>query len=384
MILYLDPFMGIAGDMTVSALVDLGADPAAVNASLGALGLDGLAFSFQPVQRQGLRATYATVTYPAEHGHRHLSEILALLGRPGLSPKVRETATAVFTRLAEAEAAVHGCPVEKVHFHEVGAADAIADIVGACAAWESLGAPPVECGPLNLGSGFTVMEHGTFPVPPPAVAQLVEGIPTFAFGAPIERTTPTGAALATTWSRRFGLLPAGTIQKTGYGAGTKETPGAPNVLRAFLIAEEATAGAVMVLECHLDDMTPQLLAGALDTLRDMGARDVTCTPTSGKKGRSGWKVTLLCDVGQEKAFSEELLLRTTTIGVRFSRWERMELPRRIFEVETPHGTLRVKEVTLPDGSLRRHPEWDDLRVLSQISGINELQLLRELASLIHG
>jgi len=383
MILYLDPFMGIAGDMTVSALVDLGADPKAVRAALEALGLPGLAFSFSPAHRQGLRATFGTVTYPEGHGHRHLSDILELLARPGLSPRVREMGTAVFTRLAEAEAAVHGCPIEKVHFHEVGAADAIADIVGACAAWESLGAPPVECGPLNLGSGFTTMEHGTFPVPPPAVAQLVTGIPTFAFGEPMERTTPTGAALATTLARRFGSIPAGRIQRAGYGAGTKDTKGAPNVLRAFLVAEASTEGAVMVLECHLDDMTPQLLAGALDSLRDMGARDVICTPVHGKKGRTGWQVTLLCDLGQERTFAEELLTRTTTIGVRFSRWERVELPRRILEIETPHGTLRVKEVTLPDGSTRRQPEWDDLRVISQISGLSELQLLQEYHSLIH-
>jgi uncharacterized protein (DUF111 family) len=215
------------------------------------------------------------------------------------------------------------------------------------------------------------------------VVELVKGVPTFSFGSPIERTTPTGAALATTLARRFGPLPSGRIQRAGYGAGTKETPGAPNVLRALLVAEEPAEGVVAVLECHLDDMTPQLLAGALDTLRDMGARDLTCAPVQGKKGRSGWMVTLLCEIGQERAFAEALLTRTSTIGVRFSKWERIELPRRILTVETPYGTLRVKEVTLPDGSTRRHPEWDDLRVLSQISGISELQLLTNYHSLIN-
>lgn len=379
MILYLDPFMGIAGDMTVSALVDLGADPKAVNAALRALGLEGLAFSFQEVRRQGLRATYGTVAMPHEHPHRGLSDILALLEKAALEPAVRERAAAVFTRLAHAEATVHGCPVEKVHFHEVGAADALADVVGACAALEALGSPAVECGPLNLGSGFTVMEHGTFPVPPPAVVELVKGVPTFAFGAPIERTTPTGAALATTWARRFGSLPEGRIQKVGYGAGTKETEGAPNVLRALLVAEEPHEGVVAVLESHLDDMTPQLLAGALEALREMGAKDLTCAPVQGKKGRSGWMVTLLCDVGREREFAEALLAKTSTIGVRFSRWQRLELPRRILTIETPYGPVRVKEVTLPDGATRRHPEWEDIRALSHKNNISELQLLANIS-----
>ncbi len=375
MILYLDPFMGVAGDMTVSALVDLGADPGAVNDALRSLGLEGLAFAFAEVRRQGVRATYGTVAYPEKASPRGLGDILSLLDRAPLQPIVRERASEVFSRLGRAEAAVHGCPVEEVHFHEVGAADALADVVGACAAWHALGAPPVECGPLNLGSGFTVMEHGTFPVPPPAVVELVKGFPTFAFGEPIERTTPTGAALATTFSRRFGSLPRGRIQRVGHGAGTRETGGAPNVLRALLVAEEPAEGAVMVLEAHLDDINPQYLAGALDRLREMGALDVTTTSVHGKKGRSGWIVTVLCNVGEEKLYAEALLARTTTIGVRWSRWERSELPREVVVLETPYGPVRAKKVTLPDGQTRHQPEWDDIKLLSDKNNINYLQLL---------
>lgn len=382
MILYFDPFMGMAGDMTVSALVDAGADPGAVNRALAALGLDGLAFRFEKVHRQGLRATFGSVAFPHDHAHRTLGDIRALLGRAPLSEMVRKKADAVFVKLAEAEAAVHGCAPEEVHFHEVGALDSIADIVGACAAWESLGAPPVECGPLNLGSGFTVMEHGTFPVPPPAVVELLKGVPTFSFGPPVERTTPTGAALAVGLSGRFGPRPAGCIRAAGHGAGTRDTAGAPNVLRVFLVEEAPAEGAVVVMEANLDDMSPEYLGGALETLRREGARDVSVTPVQGKKHRPGWVVTLLCGVGEESRFAELMLRHTTTAGVRFSRWERLELAREEEWVETPWGTLRVKRLSLPDGTVRRHPEWDDVEAMAQTAGLDTLDLAERLRPLL--
>jgi uncharacterized protein (TIGR00299 family) protein len=384
MILYLDPFMGMAGDMTVSALVDAGADPKAVNEALACLGLEGLAFCFEEVRRQGLRATYGSVSYPPVNPHRHLADILGLLDRDGLPPRVKEAACDVFRKLAAAEAAVHGCSPEKVHFHEVGAADSIADIVGACAAWESLGCPPVVCGPLNLGSGFTVMEHGTFPVPPPAVAQLVSGVPTFSFGAPMERTTPTGAALAVTLAGRFGTRPAGIIRAVGYGAGTKDTPGAPNVLRVFLVAEEAGEGLIGVVEANLDDMTPEFLAGALESLREAGAREVFVTPVQGKKHRPGWVVTVLCAAGEEGVFADLLFDHTSTAGVRYSTWQRRELPREEEVVQTPWGPLRVKRLSLPSGASRRHPEWDDLEALAVAAGMTPLQMSLRLREIIPG
>jgi hypothetical protein len=382
MILYFDPFMGMAGDMTVSALVDAGADPGEVNRALAGLGLDGLAFRFEKVHRQGIRATFGSVVLPHDHAHRTLGDIRTLLGRAALPERVGREADAVFVKLAEAEAAVHGCSPEEVHFHEVGALDSIADIVGACAAWESLGAPPAECGPLNLGSGFTVMEHGTFPVPPPAVVELLKGVPTFSFGPPVERTTPTGAALAVGLSRKFGPRPAGRIRTAGYGAGTKDTVGAPNVLRVFLVEEAPAEGAVVVMEANLDDMTPEYLGGALETLRREGARDVSLTPVQGKKHRPGWVVTLLCDVGDERRFGELLLRCTSTAGVRFSRWERMELAREEERVETPWGTLRVKRLSPPGGTVRLHPEWDDVEALAQKAGLSPLELAERLRPLL--
>jgi pyridinium-3,5-bisthiocarboxylic acid mononucleotide nickel chelatase len=381
-ILYLDPFMGIAGDMTVSALVDIGADPGSVNGAVGSLGLKGLSFTFEKVRRQGVQATFGTVRWDGPNPHRGLRDITGLIASSPLPAEVKDAACRAFARLAEAEAKVHGCPVEKVHFHEVGAADAIADIVGACAAWHALGSPSVLCGPLNLGSGFTVMEHGTFPVPPPAVAELVKDLPVFSFGPPMERTTPTGATLAVTFASAFGPLPPGVLKATGYGAGTKDTPGAPNVLRAMLLAEEPLEGLVGVVEAQVDDMSPELLAGALDEIRRLGALDVFCAPVQAKKGRPAWTVTVLCAAGHEGRFADLLLENTTTIGARFATWKRRELPREVASLETPHGPLRVKTVTTPSGRRRSHPEWEDLKALSEKAGVPPLQLLQDLRHLL--
>lgn len=382
MILYFDPFMGMAGDMTVSALVDAGAEAPAVNEALGSLGLAGLAFSFQKVRRQGLSATYGTVTYPPEHGHRHLAEILALIGRAAMPEEAREMAARTFTRLAEAEANVHGSSVQEVHFHEVGAADAIADVVGACAAWASLGSPAALCGPLNLGSGFTVMEHGTFPVPPPAVVELLKGVPVFSFGEPVERTTPTGAALAVTLCGSFGPLPRGAVRAVGYGAGTKDTAGAPNVLRVLLLAEQPGESLVSLLECQIDDMSPEVLGGALEALRAAGALDVFVAPVQAKKGRPAWKVDVVCRPGDEARLADMILESTTTTGVRSCRWERRESRRETRTVETPAGAVQVKAVTLPSGRVRLHPEWEDVKRLAEKEGVPPLEMADRLAKLL--
>ena len=379
MILYFDPFMGMAGDMTVAALVDTGASVDTVNAAVGGLGLQGLSFRFQKIRRQGLSATLATASLPTSGPHRHLEDILALLEGSPLSANVRDKACATFSRLAEAEARVHGCAVEEVHFHEVGAADAIADVVGACAAWDALGSPQVRCGPLNLGSGFTTMEHGTFPVPPPAVAELLKGVPVFSFGEPIERTTPTGAALAVTLADSFGPIPHGAIRSVGYGAGSANSAGAPNVLRAILMSETPQDGFISVIEAQIDDMSPEILAGALDSIRADGALDVFVTPVTTKKNRPAWTVSLLCASGESERFADLLFERTTTTGVRLSRWEKRELPREVKSIETPAGALRVKAVTLPSGRVRLHPEWEDVKRLAEESGVPFQEMAEQLA-----
>lgn len=232
---------------------------------------------------------------------------------------------------------------------------------------------------MNLGSGFTTMEHGTFPVPPPAVVQLVKDRPVFAFGPASERTTPTGAALAVTLAGRFGPMPNGVLKAVGYGAGSWDTEGVPNVLRAVILAEEPGSGTVCVIEALIDDMTPELLAGALETLRADGALDVFVTPVQGKKHRPAWTVTILCRPGEEDVIGDLLLEHTTTTGLRFSLWRRRELPRETKTLETPHGPLRVKVITLPSGRTRFHAEWEDVKALSAKTGVPA----REIAETLH-
>lgn len=380
MIAYLDPAFGIAGDMTVAALVDAGADGQAVNAALRSLPVPSgeLRFRFRTVHRAGLRATLAEPFLPTDDHPRNLSEIRRLVEASSLEPPARERALKVFDALAEAEATVHGVTPEEVHFHEVGALDALCDVVGALAAWQDLGMPEVVSGPLNLGSGFTTMAHGTYPVPPPAVLELTRGLPVFSFGPPLERTTPTGAALARVLSSRFGPLPMGTLKASGLGAGTHDSPDIPNVLRVLLLAEGPQEGLVSVLETHIDDMTPELLAGAVEALRADGALDVTLTAAQGKKGRAAWILTLLCAPSEEERLARRILETTTTTGLRLSRWERRESLREGVTVETPWGVIRCKRITLPSGRTRLHPEWEDLNAAAKKAGRPALEVAEGL------
>jgi len=383
-IAYLDPAFGIAGDMTVAALVDAGADGRAVNDALRSLPVPGgeLRFHFRTVHRAGLRATLAEPSLPPDDHPRHLPEIRRLIEGSSLTAPARERALAVFAALAEAEARVHGVSPEEVHFHEVGALDALCDVVGAMAAWQDLGMPEVVTGPLNLGSGFTTMAHGTYPVPPPAVVELTRGLPVFSFGPPMERTTPTGAALARVLSSRFGPLPSGTLKASGLGAGTRDSQGIPNVLRVLLLAEGPREGLVSVLEAQIDDMTPELLGGAVEHLRSDGALDVTLTAVQAKKGRPAWLLTLLCPPSEEERMARRILETTTTTGLRISRAERRESPREVVAVETPWGVIRCKRITLPSGRTRLHPEWEDLEAAARRAGCPPLEVAEGLSRLL--
>ncbi|HVX65165.1 MAG TPA: nickel pincer cofactor biosynthesis protein LarC, partial [Bryobacteraceae bacterium] len=279
-ICYLDAFSGISGDMTVGALADAGADTRAIADALAALGT-GAAFEFEKTRRGALGATKFHVRETDHHHHhRHLSHILAMLDGASLPARVKRDAAAVFQKLGEAEAAVHQVPVERVHFHEVGAVDSICDIVGACLGFELLGIEEIQCSALNVGSGTVETEHGLLPVPAPATARLLEGRPVYSRGPEVELTTPTGAALAATLAARFGTLPAMRVTATGYGAGGHEFKDQPNVLRAIIGektgATEATT--VTVIEANIDDSTPEVSAYAMERLLEAGALDATLSP----------------------------------------------------------------------------------------------------------
>ena len=371
-ICYLDAFSGIAGDMLVGALAGAGADPAALGAGLSSLDL-GATFDFEQTRRGGIGATKFHVRSGDQHQHRHLSHILEIIGCAAIPERARQNAAAVFERLAAAEARVHQVPVERVHFHEVGAVDSIADIVGACLGFELLGVEEIHCSPLNLGSGTVRTEHGVLPVPAPATAALLEGKPVYARGPACELTTPTGAALAVTLARSFGPLPPMRLSATGYGAGDHDFPENPNVLR--VLVGEATgapeAATVSVLEANIDDSTAEVLGFAMERLLAAGALDVTLSPLQMKKGRPGTLVRVIARPEDQERLAAALFAETSTLGLRLTTAERRVQARRTVEVETPHGKVRIKV----SGEGNFAPEYEDCRRLALESGVPLQQIL---------
>jgi uncharacterized protein (TIGR00299 family) protein len=373
-ICYLDAFSGISGDMTVGALIDAGADHGALVNILESLGTEAK-FQVEKVSRRGMAASKFHVKAGEAKGHRHLKDILELIDKSAAPGGVKQNAAAVFQRLGEAEAKVHGIPLAKVHFHEVGAVDSICDIVGACAGFHLLGVDAIYSSPLNVGSGTVNTEHGVLPVPAPATAELLTGKPIYARGPALELTTPTGAAIAATLAKDFGPLPPIKITATGYGAGDKDFPDHANVLRVLIgestDARESTT--VAVLEANIDDSSPQVLGYAMERLLEAGALDVTLEYVLMKKNRPGTLVRVIAKPEDRETLAQLMFAETSTLGLRIYSAERRVQARRILEVETPHGQVRIK--ISADGSFA--PEYDDCRKLAIASGIPLKQILAE-------
>jgi uncharacterized protein (TIGR00299 family) protein len=371
-ICYLDCFSGISGDMTVGALIDAGADSSAVTQMLEALGT-GAAFRVEKTTRRGIAASKFHVTGGESKGHRHLKDILELIAKSGLPGAVKQNASAVFQRLGEAEAKVHGIPLAQVHFHEVGAADSICDIVGACAAFDLLGVHTIHSSPLNVGSGTVNTEHGVLPVPAPATAELLKDQPIYARGPSVELTTPTGAAIAVTLAADFGALPAMRVNATGYGAGDKDFSEHANVLRVLIGepsgAEEATT--VAILEANIDDASPQVLGYAMERLLEAGALDVTLESLLMKKNRPGMLLRVIARPEDREALAQMIFAETTTLGLRIYSAERRVKARRVAEVETRHGTVRIK--IAENGSFA--PEYEDCRRIARETGLPLKEIL---------
>jgi hypothetical protein len=371
---YLDAFSGISGDMTVGALADAGADRDAISSAIHSLAA-GATVSFETVKRQGIGATKFRVAVEETKKHRHLSHIVKMIEAADISARARRDAIAIFQRLGEAEAKTHQVPIEKVHFHEVGAADSIADIVGAAVAFDSLGVDEVFCSALNVGSGTVNTEHGVLPVPAPATARLLENAPVYASGPAMELTTPTGAAIAATLAKSFGAMPPLKIVRTGYGAGDRDFPGQANVLRVILGESSGASEAqtVAVIEANIDDSNPQVLAYASERLMEAGALDVTLQPIVMKKGRPG---TLLCAIARpedREAMAALIFQETSTLGLRIHSAERRVQARTFTEVATPYGKIRVK--VSGDGAYA--PEYEDCRKLALESGAPLKQVIAE-------
>lgn len=370
-IAYLDCFNGAAGDMIVAALLDAGADAERLRHDLSSLPLEGYTLEIAKVKKQGFAATRFVVHLEARaQPHRHLKDVLHILEHANLPEAIMEKASRVFMRLAVAEAAVHGTTTDKVHFHEVGAVDAIIDVVAALLALDQLAIETIICSPVPVGSGTVRCDHGVMPVPAPAVAELLKGVPLAATDEPGELTTPTGAALLTSLAQTYGPCPEMTPRAVGYGAGTRDGQTRPNVLRV-LVGEANSEGAideVVVLEANLDDTTPEVIGYCLERLLAEGALDAYAVPIHMKKSRAAVLLTALCTADKADQMEHLMLMETTTFGVRRHSARRSKLVRRHDSVSTPFGTVRIK-VGEGRGVVTAAPEFEDCRALAAARGV---------------
>lgn len=381
--LYFDCFAGASGDMILGALVGVGVDPQLLMEQLAFLGVSGYEINFETVDRSGISATHARVRTAHEHAHRHLGDILKIIYESRLSAEVKDRAARVFSRLAEAEAHVHNVAVERIHFHEVGALDAIIDVVGACIGFELLKIERFACSQLHVGSGMVEMAHGRFPVPPPAVAELLKDAPVYSSDIVGELVTPTGAAIITTVCREFGRLPQMRIERTGYGAGTREYQNFPNALR-LMIGDDAEAAEstgderLLIIETNIDDMSPQIYGHVLEEALKRGALDCYLTPVQMKKNRPGTLISILCRMEERDALCELLLTETTTLGVRFYEVMRRALERRMVKVETEFGVIDVKVASLDGRRVKEMPEYEQCRAAAEKANV-PLQVVERAA-----
>lgn len=379
-IAYLDCASGISGDMTLGALIDAGADLSAIQAGIDSLGLPSCTLLVNETKKCGFRAAQLTVQHEPEHAHRHLSDIERLIVGSSLSDRQRELALRIFGKLAAAEAKVHGTSIDKVHFHEVGAVDSIADIVGAAIAWDLLGIEKAVCSAVPTGHGFVQIAHGRCSIPAPATAELLTGVPLAAHDAEGELTTPTGAAIVAALVDSFGPLPAMTTQAIGCGAGQRDFDH-PNLLRVMigLTGEEDGRTSpqfetVVVLSTNIDDGTGEMLGRCVERLWAAGALDVATVPMYMKNNRPGVLLTVQCRPGDDECLSELIFKETTTLGIRRTMTQRLTLPRRSVAVPTPWGEVSGIVAVLPDGSERFSPEYRSCVAASDLHDVTWRQV----------
>ena len=377
--------------MTLGALVDAGCAVEHLRSELRGLQVSGWELTAEKVWKNGMAATYVKVVTEDQSKHRSLSAILEILEKSQLTAGVRDRAGAIFRKLGEAEARVHDVPVEKIHFHEVGAVDAIVDIAGACIGFHALGIERFACSPLNVGGGTAKMAHGVLPVPAPATANLLQGKPTYSNGVQRELVTPTGAAIVATLCDLFGPQPAMTVSAIGYGAGTADLEGQPNVVRIMVgeavgKGEEKGAQAgvpalldeeIAVVEANLDDMNPQIYGYFLEKALGAGALDVYTTPVQMKKNRPGTLLTVLCKPQDTNALMSIIFAETTTFGVRTYRAQRRVLPREWVSVATDYGDVRIKVSRVNGRILHVAPEFEDCK---KLAAEKDVPLQRVIAS----
>jgi uncharacterized protein (TIGR00299 family) protein len=360
--LYVDCIGGVAGDMLLGALIDAGA-----HVDLSGLGVEGLRVELGKAERHGIVATTVDVVGAPSQPHRHWASIRDQLDAADLPPRAKERAQAAFRRLAIAEGRIHGIEPERVHFHEVGAVDAIGEVVGVALALESLGIDTVVCSPLPLGRGFTDAAHGRLPLPAPATVSLLEGAPVYGVELATELVTPTGAALVASLAAGYGPVPRMTLEGSGYGAGTRDLEALPNVVRV-MIGSTTVPTTVSLLEANLDDLLPELAPDAARACFDAGALDVWTVPVTMKRGRPGFVLSALAKPEDERAVAEAMLRDSSTLGVRIARYDRVELDRSSFAVEVGGEPVRVKVGRLDGKIVNLAPEHADCERAARISG----------------
>ncbi len=376
-LLLLEPVGGIAGDMFVAAALDMGVARASLDAALATLRLPGFRLVATRATVNGITGTHVDVLVEGPSApERHLAEILALVDGSGLAPRARAAARAIFERIGEAEARVHGVPVAEVHFHEVGAVDSVVDVCAAAAILDILGWPRVLCAPPELGRGFVKTAHGRLPVPPPAVVEILKGIPVRHGGPEGEAVTPTGAALLAVLAEvgdpsTFPPIVAGQV---GYGVGGARWSDRPNVLRMTL-GEAAERQGLWVIEANLDDCPGQLVARAIEAALAAGAKDAWAAPLTMKKGRPGILVGALAAADRREAVARVILDETTTLGVRMHAVERIELARELVAVRTPYGEVRVKVGRRGEAVVGAHPEYEDCLARAREHGVPVREVL---------
>jgi len=377
---YFDCPSGAAGDMILGALIDAGAPVDALRDALRSLPLEGWDLTAREVRKGAFRAVKADVVVDEaahRHHHRRLADILQIIGAGSLSPVVQSSAERIFTRLADAEARAHGTARDDVHFHEVGAVDAIIDVTGSVVALELLDVGEVHVSALPVGTGFVEGAHGRIPVPAPGTSELLRGFPVVDTGVRGELLTPTGAAILTTLARGRGRMPAMTVGAVGYGAGTKDLPGTPNVLRCFLgdAAIQPGEETIVQIETTIDDMSPQLYEPLMERLFEAGGLDVFLVPVIMKRSRPGTVLTVLATPDRVDALTRVLFEESSTIGVRWSNWQRARLPREVVTLATSYGAIPFKISRLGDRVLTVTPEFADVARLAREKGVPVREIL---------
>lgn len=376
-IAYLDCYSGVAGDMFLGAMIDAGLDADLLRAEIAKLGVDGVEVQAEKTIRRGVTGTDVKVVTGHDHAHRHLSTIEKIIDGSAISQTAKDTAKKIFRRLGEAEAAVHGIPIEKVHFHEVGAVDAIVDIAGAAIGLHRLGVQRITCTPLPLGHGSVDTEHGRLPLPAPATLELLHGLPVVPAHLAWETVTPTGAAIVRTVVDEFCQLPAMTIDAIGLGAGNDRSGALPNVLRAVLGRGEGFgADRVVMIECHVDDLNPEHFEYLMERLFEAGALDVALQHLQMKKNRPGFAIRVIAKPSHRVPLARVLFAESTTLGVRVAEAERIVLIREERRVSTPFGPIRVKVVRDAAGRPTASAEYEDCKKAARRAGVPLREVVR--------